>query len=163
MFMTNDTYYKVFWLPHHGKVLSIFSKKINASFFRTGNCGGRKFIHMLTVQTTPIWCDAQRTLQCTWTALRYGVMPREHYSAHGPHFNMVWCPENTTVHMDRCVNLKSHTQNTRLLLQSPGFDSGPVHEKCDTGTGFYLGTLFYSVSIFPPLLHTHISCSWHFH
>jgi hypothetical protein len=42
MFMSNDTYYKVFWLPHHGKVVKVIHifKKINASIFRTGNCGG---------------------------------------------------------------------------------------------------------------------------
>ena len=66
---TDDTYYKVFWLPHHSKVASIFSKKMNASFFRIGNCGGRKFIHILTVHTTLIWCYVQMTLQYIWTTV----------------------------------------------------------------------------------------------
>jgi hypothetical protein len=68
-------------------VVSIFSKNINASFFRTGNCGGRKFIHILTVQTTLIWCDAQMTLQCIWTTVSTSSpthkMPASYYRVLG--------------------------------------------------------------------------------
>jgi len=55
--------------------------------------------------------------------------------------------------MDHCVNLKSHTQDASLLLQSPGFDSGSVHEQHGNGTGFYLGTLLYCVSIVILIFH----------
>jgi hypothetical protein len=53
---------------------------------------------------------------------------------------MVLCPDDTTVYMDHCVNLQSHTQDASLLLQRPGFDPRPVNEQYGTGTDFYLGT-----------------------
>lgn len=63
--MSNDTYCKVFCVPHPGEVVEVIPicMKINASIFRTGNCGGRKFIHILTVCAILICCDAQTTLQ----------------------------------------------------------------------------------------------------
>jgi hypothetical protein len=72
IFIGNDTSYKVFCAPNHGKVVKVthIFKKYNASFFRTRNHGGRKFIHILTVCATLIWYDHQTTLQSKWTTVQ---------------------------------------------------------------------------------------------
>lgn len=40
---------------------------------------------------------------------------------------MVWPPDDTTVKMDHCANIQSHTWHASLLPQRPGIDHGPVH------------------------------------